>query len=113
MRLRIYSFIITLCLALASSSSWAAVYTSVQNGLWSNKYTWDKNGTPKNNDIVIINHNVSINTNGASISDNINNQSAGNFIVNKSKKNGKTVLVTIIHGEFIILNYNIESRYLM
>ncbi len=113
MRLRIYSFIITLCLALASSSSWAAVYTSVQNGLWSNKNTWDKNGTPKNNDIVIINHNVSINTNGASISDNITIQSAGNFIVNKSKKTGKTAIVTIIPGGIMTLNANIEFSGLL
>jgi len=40
----------------------ADVYTSVQDGNWSDEDTWDQGDVPGNNDDVIINHDVTLDT---------------------------------------------------
>ncbi|MBI5417476.1 PEP-CTERM sorting domain-containing protein [Candidatus Poribacteria bacterium] len=41
----------------------ATTYTSITNGNWQTLGTWSPSGTPRNNDIAYVNHNITMSAN--------------------------------------------------
>ena len=73
-------FLVLLFLLLTSIGAHATTYTSAQNGSWMNFMTWSPLGVPVPGDIIIINHDVVLDTSFAYTTGSITVNASGSLV---------------------------------